>query len=570
MSDRTILYTGKKRYLHTGEHAVSEVIGATLLISIVVIAIAVIGVAINSQPPPQKIPAVSAVISNTGNTIHIYHDGGDYLQKDQFSIYFDGVKEPISSFSNNGNSAWTSWSIGQSLDFPLASGQSPGLVQIVYTGTGSSEVIAYADFNAGTIHYNPTSAPTGTTTTGTITTATSTTTTTTTITTTSTTTTTTTTTTPAVPVQANFTASPTSGYTPLAVQFTDLSTGPVNNWSWSYGDGNSSYAQNPQYTYPIAGNYTVSLTVKNTTTGATNTLTKTNYIWAQTFAEYVANESVFVYGSKLYFMGSRVVGPGSTVILTGTSITTGDFNGGAIVDVSNIYVDGDVSLNSGSASWGSSSSPGIIFVNGDMSVLSGGRDFYGDIYVNGNFNIKDSRIHGNVYVDGDVTLDWTPTLDTNSYIYYTGTLSHPASYPTEILDKCIYQDTVPTKSMPDLTMPSAKTSAWYTSHGYTSSSGGTLTDNMKIIADSGYTSSSWSSSATNIVIIARNGDITLNQGWGYITGVLYAPNGKVTYDGGDFQGLVIARDGFYVTHGGTTVTFKNLGDYFSSSADYPF
>jgi PKD repeat protein len=540
-----------------------------MLVSIVVIAIAVIGVAINSQPPPQKIPAVSAVISKTGNTIHIYHDGGDYLEKGQFEILFDG-NPPGSTVLLDGNSGWSSWSIGQALDIPIT-GSPPGIVQIVYTGVGSSSVLAYADFNAGLQQYNPTITTTGTSTTGTVTTSTTTGTTTSTTTTTNTTTTTTvTTTTPPVPVYANFTANPTSGYTPLTVQFTDLSTGPVNNWSWTYGDGNTSYVQNPLYSYPISGNYTVSLTVRNTTTGATNTLTKTNYIWAQTFAEYVANESVFVYGSKLYFLGDRVIGPGSTVIITGESITTGDFNGGAVVDVSNVYVDGDVSLDTGSASWGSSSSPGVIFVNGDMSVLSGGRDFYGDIYVNGNFNIKDSKIHGNVYVDGDVTLDWTPTLDTNSYIYYTGTLNYPAYYYPEILAKCVHQDTVPSKTMPDLTMPSAKTSTWYASNGYVSSSGGTLTNGIKIIADSGYTSSSWSSSATNVVIIARNGDITLNQGWGYVTGVLFAPNGKVTYDGGDFQGLVIARDGFYVTHGGTTVTFKNLDEYFTSSADYPF
>ena len=99
---------------------------------------------------------------------------------------------------------------------------------------------------------------------------------------------------------------------------------------------------------------------------------------------------------------------------------------------------------------------------------------------------------------------------------------------------------------------------------------GLLASNLKIFADS-YSSTSWMPSATNVVIIARNGDITLTGlGASSVSGVLYAPNGKVTFEGGSFTGVVIARDGFDCISGGTLVTFTNLGDFFSSSADYPF
>ncbi|MDO9324637.1 MAG: hypothetical protein Q7T80_06725, partial [Methanoregula sp.] len=83
--------------------------------------------------------------------------------------------------------------------------------------------------------------------------------------------------------------------------------------------------------------------------------------------------------------------------------------------------------------------------------------------------------------------------------------------------------------------------------------------------------SSWDiPAAENVVIIARNGDITLTNYWGVpVTGVLFAPNGKVTFNGGSFEGVVIARDGFDVTSGGTLVTFRNLAYYFSSPDDYP-
>ena len=66
---------------------------------------------------------------------------------------------------------------------------------------------------------------------------------------------------------ASFTANVTQGSTPLAVQFTDESTGDgLTEWVWGFGDGTgSSTSQNPVHTYTSAGSYTVSMTVKNAT-----------------------------------------------------------------------------------------------------------------------------------------------------------------------------------------------------------------------------------------------------------------------------------------------------------------
>jgi PKD repeat protein/subtilisin family serine protease len=63
------------------------------------------------------------------------------------------------------------------------------------------------------------------------------------------------------PVAASFTANPTSGQTPLAVQFTDQSSGPVTSWNWSFGDGATSSTQSPSHTYNSAGNFTATLAV---------------------------------------------------------------------------------------------------------------------------------------------------------------------------------------------------------------------------------------------------------------------------------------------------------------------
>jgi PKD repeat protein len=75
---------------------------------------------------------------------------------------------------------------------------------------------------------------------------------------------------------ASFSAAPTSGAPPLPVQFTDTSTGGPTAWTWTFGDGASSAAQNPNHTYSTAGTYSVTLTVSNSV--GNDTVTKTGLI----------------------------------------------------------------------------------------------------------------------------------------------------------------------------------------------------------------------------------------------------------------------------------------------------
>jgi len=62
---------------------------------------------------------------------------------------------------------------------------------------------------------------------------------------------------------ADFTANTTSGFVPLEVEFTDLSTDLPNNWQWDFGDGTTSTDQNPVHLYQSVGTYTVSLVASN-------------------------------------------------------------------------------------------------------------------------------------------------------------------------------------------------------------------------------------------------------------------------------------------------------------------
>jgi PKD repeat protein len=75
---------------------------------------------------------------------------------------------------------------------------------------------------------------------------------------------------------AEFSGTPTSGNTPLTVSFSDLSTGNPTSWSWTFGDGGSSTAQNPSHQYGGAGTYTVSLTATNACGSSSET--KTGFI----------------------------------------------------------------------------------------------------------------------------------------------------------------------------------------------------------------------------------------------------------------------------------------------------
>jgi len=69
-----------------------------------------------------------------------------------------------------------------------------------------------------------------------------------------------------IPPVADFKYSPLHPTTKDTIQFTDLSTdadGSVVNWTWTFGDGNISYTQNPAHSYADDGIYNVTLTVRD-------------------------------------------------------------------------------------------------------------------------------------------------------------------------------------------------------------------------------------------------------------------------------------------------------------------
>lgn len=64
-------------------------------------------------------------------------------------------------------------------------------------------------------------------------------------------------------VEAMFDATPTNGYSPLEVEFSDLSLGNITSWEWDFNNDGiiDSYLQDPIFTYNSVGVFSVKLTV---------------------------------------------------------------------------------------------------------------------------------------------------------------------------------------------------------------------------------------------------------------------------------------------------------------------
>ncbi len=89
------------------------------------------------------------------------------------------------------------------------------------------------------------------------------------------------------PIVAGFVANPVDGQ-PLAVQFTNTSTGPITGYTWDFGDGTTSNEANPVSSYTAAGTYTVTLTISDTN-GVTDTTSQTVTVSEPIVAGFVAN-----------------------------------------------------------------------------------------------------------------------------------------------------------------------------------------------------------------------------------------------------------------------------------------
>jgi gliding motility-associated-like protein len=92
--------------------------------------------------------------------------------------------------------------------------------------------------------------------------------------------------------------------TPRARTFTDKSIG-ADEWNWNFGDGATSTLQNPVHTYADTGTYTISLRVKNYTTGCEHTKSITIKVLFET-ANFTVTDSVICRNNTIVFTAGGI------------------------------------------------------------------------------------------------------------------------------------------------------------------------------------------------------------------------------------------------------------------------
>jgi len=80
----------------------------------------------------------------------------------------------------------------------------------------------------------------------------------------------------AIPIDGEIINGVIEGVAPLVVSFMDSSTGDIETWFWSFGDGDTSTSQNPIHYYDNSGTYTVTFTIQGP--GGSDTAVKGDFV----------------------------------------------------------------------------------------------------------------------------------------------------------------------------------------------------------------------------------------------------------------------------------------------------
>jgi len=100
----------------------------------------------------------------------------------------------------------------------------------------------------------------------------------------------------------------------LTASFTDTSTdsgGTIGSHAWTFGDGGTSTATNPQHAYAAAGTYSVAETVKDAGSGKTSTTTKTLTVSTSTSTQLLGNTGFETGSAAPWIASAGVIDNGS-------------------------------------------------------------------------------------------------------------------------------------------------------------------------------------------------------------------------------------------------------------------
>ena len=289
---------------------------------------------------------------------------------------------------------------------------------------------------------------------------------------------------------ADFSANPTSGSTPLAVSFTDSSSGNPTDWSWDFGDGSTSTAQNPSHTYTSAGTYTVSLTASNL--AGSDTKTRVDYITVTQPPPPAYRSLVLADGPVSYWRLGEASG---TTAADSAGTNTGSVRGGVTFGA-----------------------PGALIGDSDTSMSFDGSSGYVSVANNANLNLT-----------GDLTVEaWArpSALDgvTRAVVHKGGTGGYPTyQYRIGLTSGNLWRGTVYVGSN-NLTVSSpgiASTLGW--THLVMTRSGSTLKLYLNGTAVATATASGTLNTGTGTLAIGRTGSVSVDYFKGSIDDVAVYP-----------------------------------------------
>jgi len=127
---------------------------------------------------------------------------------------------------------------------------------------------------------------------------------------------------PVVTPVASFQPSTTTTCTGTAVSFTDFSSNIPTNWSWNFGDENTSNQQNPTHVFTSAGTYQVELTVTNS--AGSNSVSQTITVNATPAVTLTSNDSDNVVCNNQGTV--QLTATPSSAIISGANVSNSAFN----------------------------------------------------------------------------------------------------------------------------------------------------------------------------------------------------------------------------------------------------
>ncbi|KMJ60296.1 hypothetical protein AB685_05630 [Bacillus sp. LL01] len=289
-------------------------------------------------------------------------------------------------------------------------------------------------------------------------------------------------------------------------------------------------------------------------------------------------ENIFIFGSDFGIYGSTPVNGVpkeklGTILINNYNKKDLRFTGNNQVVVHRIIIDkkGNAVTFDSSTKLGRMGTTEIIHINGNVNLNNGGSEINADtVVINGSVHFGSSgKITAKkVFISGDVNFgNWSALIQADE-VYIAGKITERHSGNVVGNIKTYNAGEVPSnEDLFDNVMPVLKEDSWYQNNSYVS--GGVLQENTKIFTNN-YYSTAYNHNNLNNVVVVSKGDITITGlGAKGLKGILIAPYGKVTFGGASFEGIVIARDGFY-TQTNPSITFNNIENFFPNENALPF